>query len=413
MPASTALAAQIQAYLEPRLLYYLTILRQMMAINSFSANPAGVNALAELTAQTFAPLGFSAQSVQAANPAYGKHLILTRPGLSGRTIGLVSHLDTVFPPEEEQANHFCWQEEGDKIYGPGANDIKGGTVMMLMVLDALKTLAPAAFAEVTWVLALNAAEERLSEDFGPLCLQHLGPNALACLIFEAGKVENNAFKLAVARKGRAQFEVTVTGKAAHAGNGHHSGANAIVQLSHTIQKIAALTDYEQQLTFNVGAVSGGTVVNRVPHQAQAQVEMRAFAPAVFAAGVEAIQALGRDIAVFSAADGYPCRVQITQTEQTGPWPPNSSTDRLYAIWEAAAQTMGRQAQREHRGGLSDGNQLWHAVPTLDGLGPAGANDHCSERSADGSKEPEYVLKSSFVPKAALNTLAILPLISQT
>lgn len=409
MPVSPA---HIQAYLEPRLSHYLTVLRRMMAINSFTANPAGVNAVAELTAQTFAPLGFKAQNVQAANPAFGRHLILTRPGHSGHTIGLVSHLDTVFPPEEEQANNFGWQEEDDKIYGPGANDIKGGTVMMLMVLDALKTLAPAEFADVTWVLALNAAEEQLSEDFGPLCRQHLGLNALACLVFEAGKVEDNTFKLAVARKGRAQFEVTVTGKAAHAGNGHHTGANAIVQISHTIQKIAALTDYEQQLTFNVGAVSGGTVVNRVPHQAQAQVEMRAFDPAIFAAGVESIRALDREVVVFSAADGYPCRVQITQTEQTGPWPPNAGTDRLYGIWEAAAREMGRQTQREHRGGLSDGNQLWHAVPTLDALGPAGANDHCSERSADGSKEPEYVLKSSFVPKATLNTLAIRQLISQ-
>jgi glutamate carboxypeptidase len=50
------------------------------------------------------------------------------------------------------------------------------------------------------------------------------------------------------------------------------------------------------------------------------------------------------------------------------------------------------------------------VPTLDGLGPWGENDHCSERSADGSKLPEYVEVSSFVPnKAALNTVAILKL----
>ena len=64
---------------------------------------------------------------------------------------------------------------------------------------------------------------------------------------------------------------------------------------------------------------------------------------------------------------------------------------------------------EERGGLSDANLIWDEVPTLDGLGPWGDNDHCSERSADGSKVPEFVEVSSFVPKAVLNVTAILKL----
>ena len=65
---------------------------------------------------------------------------------------------------------------------------------------------------------------------------------------------------------------------------------------------------------------------------------------------------------------------------------------------------------EARGGLSDGNWTWQRFPTLDGLGPTGANPHCSERSPDGSKDQEYVLVPSFVPKALLNTTAILKLV---
>ena len=65
---------------------------------------------------------------------------------------------------------------------------------------------------------------------------------------------------------------------------------------------------------------------------------------------------------------------------------------------------------EERGGLSDGNLLWDGVPTLDGLGPWGDNDHCSERSPDGSKLPEFVQVSSFVPKALLNCVAITKLV---
>ena len=74
--------------------------------------------------------------------------------------------------------------------------------------------------------------------------------------------------------------------------------------------------------------------------------------------------------------------------------------------------LGIAVNVEERGGLSDGNLLWDVVPTLDGLGPWGDHDHCSERSADGSKLPEYVEVSSFVPKALLNVTAILNLVGQ-
>ena len=65
-----------------------------------------------------------------------------------------------------------------------------------------------------------------------------------------------------------------------------------------------------------------------------------------------------------------------------------------------------------RGGLSDANYLCCLGPTLDGLGPGGANAHCSERSADGSKLPEFVEVDSFVPKAALDVLGLLRLLGR-
>src|SRR5205085_2512124 len=80
--------------------------------------------------------GFQAEFVPSTNPAWGEHLVLTRPGSSQRSLAMVSHLDTVFPPEEEARNNFHWQPEGDRIYGPGTHDIKGGTVMMWPVLSA-------------------------------------------------------------------------------------------------------------------------------------------------------------------------------------------------------------------------------------------------------------------------------------
>ena len=71
--------------------------------------------------------------------------------------------------------------------------------------------------------------------------------------------------------------------------------------------------------------------------------------------------------------------------------------------------MDLKAVSVPRGGLSDANHLWQLAPTLDGPGPYGANAHCSERSADGSKLPEYVEPGTFVPKAVMNALALLKL----
>jgi glutamate carboxypeptidase len=408
------LTTSIEDYLRNNLSAYLDLLRQMVAINSFTANPEGVNRLSGFTAELFAGLGFQAEFTQSVNPHFGRHLVLTRQGEqlpSGSPaypIGMISHLDTVFSPDEELRNDFVWRLEGKRIYGPGTVDIKGGTIMMYMVLDALRSFAQEVFERVTWILLLDASEEALSLDFTHLCLQRLPENTLACLVFEGGTNSSDIFPLVVARKGRAAYRVKVEGKSAHAGNYHANGANAILQMAHTIQKVAGLTDYKKQLTYNVGTVKGGSVINRVPHYAEASVEMRAFSADVFDAGVAAMLALDGSSDVTSA-DGYRCKVSVELGEKTAPWPPNPGTQRLFDLWEQAASLVGLRLAQEQRGGLSDGNMLWQHYPTLDGLGPAGNNAHCSERSPDGSKDQEYVYVGSFVPKALLNSLAIMKL----
>ena len=274
-----------------------------------------------------------------------------------------------------------------------------------MVLEALKEFHPEIFEGTHWLVALNASEEALSSDFTSQLLQRLPQTTRACLVFEGGTPSATAVSLVVSRKGRATYEVEVAGRSAHAGNNHAQGANAILQIAHTIQQVEALTDYASEITFNVGTVRGGSVVNRVPHTAHASVEMRAFSPAVFQDGIERMLALDGKTRV-SSQDGFPCQVRVHLAEQTAPWPANPSTQRLYAIWSEAASSLGWQTLTEKRGGLSDGNFLWQRFPTLDGLGPCGANAHCSESSPDGSKQQEYVEISSFVPRALLNVEAL-------
>jgi len=99
-------------------------------------------------------------------------------------------------------------------------------------------------------------------------------------------------------------------------------------------------------------------------------------------------------------------VRVEVGNESAPWPKNPGSESLFECWRTAGEQVGQRIESESRGGLSDGNFLWDALPTVDGLGPSGDNDHCSERSADGSKLPEYVEPASFVPKAVLNALAV-------
>ena len=403
---------KIESYLEEQLPTYLEALRKMVETNSFTFNPTGVDRLAGLTADLFRELGFTAEMIPSANPRYGHHLVLIRQGSGRKRLGFVSHLDTVFPPEEEEANDFRWREVGEKIYGPGTVDIKGGTVIMYMVLDALRYAAPLVFEETDWVLLLDASEEEDGEEFGSLCKKHLQrEETLACLIFEGGGIGDGNANVVVARKGRAVFRVRAEGRAAHSGSAHRSGANAVVELAHAINRIAGFTDYDRELTFNVGAVNGGTVVNRVPHSAAALVEMRAFDDGIFEQGLERMRALPATSTVTSAEDGYRCQLQVEIVKQVPPWPQNPNTDKLYSYWKEAGKQLDISVWPEARGGLSDGNYFWELFPTIDGLGPAGGNAHCSERSGGGQKEQEYVRRDSFVPKALLNSIAILKLLS--
>lgn len=402
----------LRAFLQADQAAALELLREMVGINSFTDNPDGVNRLGRLTAECFAPLGFQAESVPCTTPARGDHLVLTRAGRSHLALAIVSHLDTVFPPEEEERNQFRWRVDGDRIYGPGTNDIKGGTVLIWMILRALQAVDPATFEAVEWRLFWNSSEEALGDDFGQLVRSRLDSGTVAALVFEGESRSKEDHLLVVSRKGRATWRVIVSGRGAHAGASHRQGANAIAQMGRVIERLHALTDYERGLTFNVGAVRGGTVLNRVPHEAIVEGEFRAFDPEVFGAARHALQSLAGPGEVRSPADGHPCQVRVEFVSESRPWPHNPATDRLFGLWQATADRLGIRAQPEARGGLSDGNALWDVVPTLDGLGPWGENAHCSEWSADGSKLPEYVSASSFVPKAVWNALAIQELVRQ-
>lgn len=396
-----------RALLELLLPGAVAFLRRQVETNSFTANPQGVRRNAEIVAEGFHELGFAAALCPAEDPRYGPHLFLDRPGRTESSVLLVTHLDTVFSPEEEQRNAFRWTEDGDRIFGPGVIDNKGGTAMIWLVLSALREWDPGLFDDTHWIIGANALEEVLSEDFPARCAERIPPQCRAALVFEASVGLEPGLALVQCRKGSANFRVSASGRGAHAGSRHQDGANAVVELAGVVGRIAALTDPARGLTANVGSISGGGPSNRVPHDAECFVNIRAFAESVLQDAIDAMFGLENEPPIVRAAsDGFPCEVRVELLGRNPAWPPNPQTETLAALWIDAAREAGIALRAEPRGGLSDGNFLSRFLPVLDGLGPWGGHGHASERSADGSKLPEFVFVPSFREMAEVNVRAI-------
>ena len=386
-------------------------LKDLVSLNSFTINADGVNANAQRIIEQFAPLNFQVRQEQCGLPGTGKHLILDSGG-DAPAIALISHLDTVFSPQEEEQNDFHWRPDGDLVYGPGTIDIKGGTVTIWMMLDALAAQDPELFHQTRWIVLLNAAEEKLPVEFGELCLRELPQNTKACLVFEADSEKRANFCLVNSRKGQGTFTVQVTGRNAHAGGYPREGANAIHQLALVVDRLQKLNDLDHETSLNVGTIRGGTVNNTIPASATATLETRSFDEGYYRKTQKAILAMAGPGEIKSINGGHACQIEIRQNSEHLPWPENPDTANLAQIWQDAASNCGYQLTSRPRGGHSDGNPLWDKFPTIDGLGPRGANPHCSTSSEDGSQEPEYIDLSSIVPKALINCLAVRELLSR-
>ena len=376
-------------------------LRRMVEINSFTTNLEGIESVGRVTAECFAELGFEADFVPAQNLEHGPHLLLRRRGedAAARPVVLVTHLDTVFPPEEEKRNGFGWQVEGNRIYGPGTVDNKGGTVMMWLMLQTMCEVLPELFKKTHWLIAANSAEEVIGSDFAQRTAERCPDGARCVLVFEGGTRDPAGYHMVTARKGRLEYKITCEGRGAHAGSNHAMGINAVVELARVLPDIHALSDPEGGLTVNVASFHGGTVLNRVPHVAVVELEMRAFEPRVLAEAAAVLEAM-------AGPTEAGAKIVVECLGSTEAWPGGETTETLFKAWEKAGTAMGLPVLRMARGGLSDANYLCSLAPTLDAMGPSGGNAHCSERSEDGSKLPEFVEADTFVPKAVMNVLAL-------
>jgi glutamate carboxypeptidase len=196
--------------------------------------------------------------------------------------------------------------------------------------------------------------------------------------------------LKTARKGVLRFDVTAQGKAAHAGLAPQEGISAILELSHVIQQLFALNDWERGISVNVGEISGGTRPNVVAPEARAVVDVRI--PTV--ADAERISATILDVqATLPGA-----KVTVERVSASLPLELTPRNQRLWQHAQVAGRLLGLELEAVAVGGASDGNTTSQFTATLDGLGPIGDGAHAAH---------EHVLVDSLPERAALLALLLL------
>lgn len=380
-------------------------LKHLVGENSFTLNAEGVRKNADAIILQFASFDFSTLLLPSALSGAGEHLVLDSGG-EGVPILLVSHLDTVYPPEEQAAGYPGWDDLNNRILGPGTYDIKGGTVVMWMLLRCLQQHRPDLFSRYRWILAWSADEERLCADFSSEILKLFSSGPLACLVFEGDNRRQTGHEIVCARSGLAQFRFCVHGRSTHSGNSHSKGANAIVRIAGIVREIAELTNYERFTTVNVGIIRGGLTTNRVPDYAEILFEVRYRDQSHFEEtrlALEALQDIGEE-------DHSRCVVVLETVQEIPAWVEAPGSLALARFWQKAGQSCGHPVTLGMRSGLSDANFFSSHVPTLDGLGPRGGNAHSIVKDGDRLSITEFVDQESFLTKSLINTLAIIDLL---
>jgi glutamate carboxypeptidase len=235
------------------------------------------------------------------------------------------------------------------------------------------------------VAGLLVGDEEVGSPDSQPHLRRLAAGARAALCFESGRAGD---LIVTRRKGTAGVNVTAHGVAAHAGNAHARGKNAIWALSRFVDLAQRLTDPAQGLTVNVGTIRGGTTRNTVPDQAGCEVDLR-FLTGADGARLEAALATS---AAAAAAGVEGTRLEVLRSSWRDPLERTEASAALAAAYGACQRQSGLGGgEADLVGGGSDACTTGAlGVPSIDGLGPRGRDFHTHQ---------ETVELASLVPKA--------------
>ena len=365
---------------------FLADLERLVNVDCGSYTPEGVNQIATWVAADLEQTGASVERRPDPAGRLGDTVVATfrgDPGAGPRLL-LIGHMDTVF--EEGTVAQRQFAIEDGIARGPGVTDMKGGLLVGLRALTALRQLAGGAldrlpFESITFIA--NPDEEIGSPTSTPHIVE-AAKQADAAFVLECARANGDFVSM---RKGIYDLRLRIAGRAAHAGVEPEKGRSAILAGAELVRGIHDLNGRWPGVTANVGVFRAGTRPNIVCDEAELQVDLRAMA-------IEPLEAARAEIESLAGHPAVPdVSVAIETMHHWAPLEQLEPSGRLGDHVIGIARRLGFETRGAATGGASDANTTSGlGVPSIDGLGPVGGMDHSPE---------EYLEVDSIVPRLAL------------
>jgi glutamate carboxypeptidase len=356
-------------------------LEALVAISSPSGDLDGAEEAVALCAALL-PAEFQTERVPCSTEGSAPDFIARIGGSGAGRILLLGHIDTVIAHRA----HVPLRREGERFYGPGTADMKGGVILSLGVARELAQ-RPDTFGELSVLLVTD--EEWRVQEFGHVA-RFAGYDA--CLCFEAGERGPGGEEgVVVRRKAAGTLRVLGAGRAAHSGSAPDQGRNALLALAHAAIEIAKRHDPHgpDRLSVVPTIMRSGEAFNVVPPAGELIFDMRSDRVAAFESVAGAVPA---------ERDGVTLEPRMERV-----WPSMDSRERTVDLLARASELLGRRVVGVPRGGASDASHFASSIPlTVDGLGPRGGGAHTPDEFVHAPSLRERAEVALAVATAALS-----------
>ena len=375
---SAAQAAAFRTRAEADLPAFLADLERLVNIDCGSYTKAGVDTVGRWVAARMSEIG--ARVEVRPHDTLGDTVVGIWSGNGGPRLLLIGHMDTVFDPGTAAERPFSIDDGIAR--GPGVTDMKGGLLAGLYAIEAVRSSSVGLpFERISYVA--NPDEEIGSPTSTPH-IRELAADADVCLVLECARANGD---IVSSRKGILDARIAVGGRAAHAGVEPEKGRSAILAGADLVTTLHALNGRWDGVTVNVGVIRGGSRPNVVAERCELEVDVRAVAADDLRAAEAEIDRLLGNLAVPDTTATLEPMARWWPMEKLEP------SGRLVQHAKDVAAQLGFELHDAATGGASDANTTsGMGVPTIDGLGPIGGNDH---------SPAEYLEVDSIVPRVAM------------
>ena len=379
MTPRLSVARELLLDLKLRLPGMVDLLGDFVSIESPSHDKAAVDAIGKRVADEWRRRG--ARVTTLTQKLRGNHVraeLIAEKGYRLRPILVLGHLDTVYP--KGTLRRMPLRVARGRTFGPGTFDMKGGLVIALFAVDALRALK---FPLRRNLIFLWNSDEEIGSGSSRRIIEREARKCEAVFVLEPALGPGGSLK--TQRKGVGEIQISVTGRAAHAGINPQDGLNAVHELAFQIARLAQFNDPSHGITVQANIIEGGSATNVVAEKASARVDVR-FSHAADARPLEK-----KLMELHPILKGT--RIEVSGGLDRPPLESNAAIGELFEKARELAGQMGFALQEAATGGGSDGNfTAALGVPTLDGMGAVGDGAHGSG---------EHVVNRALPERAAL------------